>query len=203
MRYPKLRELKEAIKSLFSSPYTNRFPKEEHRPYERFRGRPYFHEEDCIGCGACFQVCPAGAIKMEDIVKDGHAKRKLTLNLDICIACGQCQANCLTEKGIILSQEFDLATTGKREDLRQVIEKDFVICECCGEPIVPFDQYTWVARRLGPLTFSNASLLLFYLRSIGLSLKEKFIHSKDKPINRALRIKILCPNCRRQAVIKS
>ncbi len=203
MRYPKLRELKEAIRSLFSGPYTSRFPHEPHKPYERFRGRPYFHEEDCIGCGACFQVCPAKAIDMEDKVKDSHARRKLTIHWDICIYCGQCQANCVTEKGIVLSQEFDLATTEKRGDLKQSIEKDLVICECCGEPILPYDQYAWVAKRLGPLTFSNASLLLFYLRNVGLAIKGKFIPSKEKPSNRSSRIEILCPSCRRQAVLKS
>ncbi len=204
MRRPKIRELIEAIKSLFSPAYTSDFPRKPHIPYERFRGRPYFHEEDCIGCTACAQVCPAMAIEVNDEIKGVLAKRKLTVHWDICIFCGQCQANCLTTKGIMLSQEFDLATTGKREDLKQTIEKEFVICECCAEPIVPCDQYVWVAKKLGPLSFTNASLLLFYLRSIGLALKEK-INPGSKPtaINRSMRIKTLCPRCRRQAVLKS
>jgi len=204
MRQPKIRELKEAIKSLFSPAYTSDFPRRPHIPYERFRGRPYFHEEDCTGCTACAQVCPAKAIEINDEIEGPLAKRKLTVHWDICIFCGQCQANCLTGKGIMLSQEFDLATTEKREDLKQTIEKEFVLCECCAEPIVPYDQYVWVAKKLGPLSFTNASLLLFYLRSIGLALKEK-IHPGSKPavINRSTRIKILCPRCRREAVIKS
>ena len=36
-----------------------------------------------------------------------------------------------------LSQEFDLATTGKRSELKQTIEKEFAVCDCCGENIVP------------------------------------------------------------------
>lgn len=204
MRYPKLRELKEAIKSLFSPAYTSDFPRKPHTPYERFRGRPYFHEEDCTGCAACAQVCPAKAIEVSDEIKGGIAKRKLTVHWDICIFCGQCEANCLTLKGIMLSREFDLATTEKREDLKQAIEKECVICESCGEPIVPYDQYMWVAKKIGPLAFTNASLLLFYLRSIGLSLKEKIITGhKTSVFNRSTRIKILCPRCRREAVIKS
>jgi len=62
MRYPKLRELKEAIRALIKGPYTSRFPFEPHQPYERFRGKPEFRQDDCVGCGACFQVCPAKAI---------------------------------------------------------------------------------------------------------------------------------------------
>jgi len=202
--YPKLRELKEALKSLFSPAYTSDFPRQAHTPNARFRGRPYFHEEDCIGCTACAQVCPAKAIEVDDVIKGAVVKRRLTVHWDTCVFCGQCQANCLTAKGIMLSREFDLATTEKREDLKQTIEKEFVVCECCLEPIVPYDQYVWVAKKLGQLSFTNASLLLFYLRSIGLALKER-IHPGSKPalINRSMRVKILCPRCRREAVLKS
>lgn len=203
MRYPKLRELKEAVKALIKGPYTSRFPYEPHKPYERFRGTPYFHEEDCVGCTACVQVCPAGAIDFEDRSEDNKTKRVLTVHWDMCIFCGQCEANCLTEKGIILSQEFDLATTEKRQDLKQSIEKEFIACECCAEPIVPYDQYVWVANRLGPLCFSNSSLLLFYLKALGAALEEKFSPKKGKELIRPDRIKILCPRCRREAVSKS
>jgi hydrogenase-4 component H len=199
MRYPKLRELKEAIKALLKGPYTSKFPYQPHQPYERFRGRPEYHEEDCIGCSACFQVCPAKAIEMLD-TKD---KRKLIVHWDLCVFCGQCQANCPTEKGIMLSREFDLATTGKREDLKQIIEKEFFKCACCGENIAPRDQILWVAKRLGPLTFTNASLMLFYLRSLKLAPEEKTLPKEEWEFLRSDRIKILCPRCRREAVIKS
>lgn len=204
MRYPKLREIKEALTALIKGPYTTRFPYEPHKPYERFRGRPYFHEEDCIGCTACAQVCPAGAIGFTDEIKAGRAKRVLTIRWDICIFCGQCQANCPSTKGIMLSQEFDLATTESRLELKQTIEKEFALCECCGEMILPVDQYAWVANKLGPLCFSNASLLVFYLRNLGLSLKEKVLPKKEcAEVTRASRIKVICPTCRREAVLRS
>lgn len=200
MKYPKLRELKEAIKALIKGPYTSKFPYEAHKPYERFRGRPKYHEEDCMGCGACFQVCPARAIEMED----RQDERLLTVHWDLCIFCGQCQANCPTRKGIMLSNEFDLSTSGKREDLKQEIKKRLVLCECCGELIGPADQIIWVAARLGPLTFSNASLMLFYLQNLNLAACEKNPPKKEETeFLRHERLKILCPRCRRQAVIKS
>ncbi|RKY33318.1 MAG: 4Fe-4S ferredoxin [Candidatus Omnitrophota bacterium] len=199
MKKPKLRELKEAIAALIKGPYTSKFPFQPHKPFERFRGRPEFHEEDCTGCGACFQVCPAKAIEM--VEQDG--KRVLTVHWDMCIFCGQCQANCLTAKGIMLSNEFDLATTGKREDLKQTIEKELIRCECCGEVIAPRDQILWVAKKLGPLCFSNPSLMLFYLRNLGLSPKEDFPPRKENEFKRADRIKILCPRCRRQVILES
>jgi len=199
MKYPKLRELREAIKALIKGPYTSRFPYEAHKPYERFRGKPEFHQDDCIGCGACFQVCPAGAIE----VRDSKGKRSLIVHWDICIACGQCQANCLTEKGIILSREFDLATTENREDLKQEIKKDLVLCVCCGEVIAPWDQLLWVAKKLGPLVFSNATLMLFYLQQLNLALKGESSLRDDDEFLRSDRVKILCPRCRRQVVLKS
>lgn len=199
MKYPKLRELREAIKALVKGPYTSKFPYKPHKPYEGFRGKPEFHEEDCVGCGACFQVCPARAIDMQD----EKEKRILTVNWDMCIFCGQCQANCVTGKGIILSQEFDLATTGKRQELKQTIEKQFAVCDCCGENIVPLDQILWVARKLGPLCFSNASVMLFYLRALNFASKEINLPKERADFLRSDRMKILCPRCRREAVLKS
>lgn len=198
-KYPKLRELKEAIRSLLSRAYTSNFPRQPHKPYERFRGKPEFHQEDCIGCTACAQVCPAKAIEIED----SKNKRRLTIHWDICISCGQCQANCPPEKGIILSQEFDLATTEDRRELQQSIEKEMVVCDCCGEPIVPYDQIIWVARRLGPLIFTNTSLMLFYLTHLDLAIKEAPLQKIEPGLLRSDRIGILCPRCRREAVLKS
>lgn len=203
MRYPKLRELKEAVKALIKGPYTNRFPFRKHVPFDRFRGRPYFDEKNCTGCTACVQVCPTGALEFKDQTYDGKVVRVLTVHWDVCIFCGQCQANCLTGKGIMLSREFDFATTGKRQELKQEIEKIMVTCECCGEAVAPYDQYVWVAERLGPLVFSNASLLLFYLRSLNLAAKTTITQKEKKEFLRADRVKVLCPACRREAVANS
>jgi hydrogenase-4 component H len=203
MKYPKLRELKEAIRALLKGPYTSRFPFQPHQPYERFRGRPYFHQEECIGCTACFQVCPSGAIEFKDELIHGRARRRLVVHWDICIFCGNCQANCPTAKGIILSQEFDFATTDGREALKQEIEKELLSCESCGELIVPLDQYAWVARRLGPLCFSNLSLVVFSGRQLDLAAKDKSSLKEEMDFLRSDRSKLLCPRCRRQAVLKS
>ncbi|MDD4954146.1 MAG: 4Fe-4S dicluster domain-containing protein [Candidatus Omnitrophica bacterium] len=203
MRYPKLRELKEAIRALLKGPYTTKFPFHPHKPFERFRGKPYYYEKDCIGCTACVNVCPSRALEFKDRIENGRGKRVLTYTVDVCIFCGQCQANCPTEKGIMLSQDFDLATTGKRELLKQEIEKDLLLCECCGDVVAPRDQIAWVAKKIGPLCFSNASLLLFYLENMGLAAKGNPVLKQDTEYLRADRLKILCPSCRRQAAIKS
>lgn len=199
MKYPKLRELREAVKALIKGPYTSSFPYKPHKPFERFRGKPQYHEDDCVGCGACFQVCPAGAIEMQDL----QGERVLTINWDVCIACGQCQANCITEKGIILSNDFDLSTTESRNELKQQISKKLLICSCCGEPIAPYEHLLWVAGKLGSLVFSNASLMLFYLENLNKLMEKKQDLKQEGEPHRADRIKVLCPRCRREAVIKS
>ncbi|MFW6189605.1 MAG: 4Fe-4S binding protein [Planctomycetota bacterium] len=190
MRAPKLRELKEAVRALISGPYTANFPAEPTPVSENFRGRPRFDEEECVGCGACANVCPPGALEMVDDAES--AVRSLTVHLDRCIFCGQCVANCLTERGIAQTQEYDLSTTDRAE-LREGTEKDLLLCEACGAVIGARDHIRWVAERLGPLAFANPTLLLSSMQDMGLSDEEP---QRRKELHRADKLRILCPRCR-------
>lgn len=190
------------MRALIKGPYTSKFPYKPHHPPEHFRGKPEYHKEDCIGCTACVQACPSGALNFEDKIENGKAMRFLAHRLDLCIFCGQCQANCPTEKGIVLSREFDLATTGKREELAQTIEKELVLCGFCQEIIAPYDQIIWVAHKLGPMAFSNTSLMLLYLEDKALA-EIKGLADKEISGLRSDRFRILCPKCRREAVLRS
>ena len=88
MYLPKLREIKEALTSFFTAPYTTKFPKEPFKISKHYRGFPRFDETECIGCGACVQVCPATAIELLDDKE--NLKRILRVNYTSCIQCGQC-----------------------------------------------------------------------------------------------------------------
>jgi formate hydrogenlyase subunit 6/NADH:ubiquinone oxidoreductase subunit I len=212
MKYPKLRELKEAITALIKGPCTTKFPYEPHVPKEGFRGKPQFFSENCMGCAACYQVCPPRAISCEDKIEEGKAVRALSIDINLCIMCGQCQMNCPTEKGIILMPEFDLATVKIRLD-KQEIEKELVLCEICKAVIAPYEQMLWAAKKLGTLIYSNTSLIVAYLKKLNLSPAKNdgvnhLINEKPSPIEerefiRSDRFKILCPECRREAVLKS
>ena len=49
----------------------------------------YKISDDCIGCGACADTCPVGAISE----KDG----KMVINADECLDCGACAGTCPIE----------------------------------------------------------------------------------------------------------
>ena len=97
MKYPKIRELVEAIKALVKGPYTSRFPKERHVPHPNFRGQPKFDPDKCVGCLACEEVCPVNAIAHEDVVDSDPPKRIMIHYTDTCIFCGQCEAYCIAD----------------------------------------------------------------------------------------------------------
>jgi NAD-dependent dihydropyrimidine dehydrogenase PreA subunit len=47
-------------------------------------------KEQCIGCGACINTCPVGALSFS---KEGRAE----VDTELCIKCGACQAICPVE----------------------------------------------------------------------------------------------------------
>ena len=79
MRLPKLRELKEAVTAVFSPRFTTRFPAVPCKVPEKYRGKPEFDLETCIGCGACVNVCPTpGCLTMEDDLEATPPVRRIS-----------------------------------------------------------------------------------------------------------------------------
>ena len=180
---------------MFSRPYTINFPKEPSVPYARFRGKPEYYKDDCVGCGACAEVCPSATIHITDDLK--NRTRKLTLRLDSCLFCGSCQANCITEKGIMLGNEYDLAVY-KREDAVVSVEKELLVCEHCEAVLGAKDHMRFLAKKLGILAYGNPTFILGNQPDAELGAK-----SAPEIIDaRAGMFKVLCPNCRRHAMLK-
>ncbi len=189
------RILKQALTSLFSKPYTTTFPATPFEPIPEFRGRPRYHEKDCIGCGACAEVCPSKCIDVVDDPSASPAVRRLIQHVDACIWCGQCERYCTTKEGIKLSTDWDCVGF-KPEDFEEKVEKELLLCEMCGGVIAPVDQIRWLVKRLGPLAYTNPTVMLVAARD--LVVVDPGVRSDSADVRRADRLTIQCPRCRRE-----
>ena len=199
MKKPKLRELREAIKSLFSPAYTTKFPYEPAPAPPAYRGKGKFHEDICIGCGACAEVCPADAIEVIDDPDSSPPMRTLIRHDDICIFCGQCQALCTTEGGIECTNEYELSTLD-RSTCAVSIQKELLVCNMCGEIISTKDHLRWLANRLGAKRYTNPTLIL-----VGEEKLELVGSEGPRPVlppDRSDIMQVLCPHCRRHVILR-
>jgi len=194
MRYPKLRELVEAVKALIVGPYTSGYPATPHQAMPGYRGRPTPNDDYCIGCDACARVCPADAIQITD---EGDTRTILRL-YDRCNFCGQCEYWCTTKKGVRLTTEYELATTDRRQS--QCEQKfELVRCEECGEKIATRKHCEWTYRTLGPLAYGNPTLM---------NIQQAAQQGGGIPpaplgdtAQRGNTCRILCPTCRHRATL--
>ena len=200
MRKPKLRELKEAITAAFSKPYTSKFPAEPHTPPEGFRGRPEFQDDGCIGCAACAEVCPTVSITVTDSPRGDPPARQLSLRLDKCIFCGQCELNCTTGEGIKLTRTYDM-TTLDRSSLREEIDHELVVCEICGAVVGTKKHLRWVAEKLGAKAYANPTLIVAADGSMKLAPRDAG-RVEDPALARSDMMRVMCPSCRRTTVIR-
>lgn len=199
MRLPKIREIIEAVKALIVGPYTSKFPTQPHVPHPNFRGQPKFNADKCVGCTGCAQVCPVEAIAAEDITNTNTPIRKMIHYTDTCIFCGQCEANCLADKqGIKLSNDWELAFFDRKTS-QEEIEKKLQLCEVCNDVIACCDHLQWIAEKLGELSYSNPTLFLSRLKTLGIT--DENIVSALKDYGRSDRTKILCARCRRETTL--
>jgi formate hydrogenlyase subunit 6/NADH:ubiquinone oxidoreductase subunit I len=207
LRWPKIRELKEAVVAVFSPRFTTRFPAKPCQVPEKYRGKPEFDEKECIGCGACINVCPTQALTVVDDTNANPPVRRITQRYDCCIFCGNCHENCTTEKGIRLTNQWDLATLD-RESTKQIHEHELQLCEKCGAVIGAKKHLVWLYERLGPLAYTNPSLVVAKSADLKhpaleeLSRQAKQASPKDADIQPGDFMKILCPSCKYELNIR-
>jgi formate hydrogenlyase subunit 6/NADH:ubiquinone oxidoreductase subunit I len=194
VRLPKLRELKEAVTAVVSPRFTTRFPAEPCVVPQRYRGKPEFDDEACVGCGACVNVCPSQALTLIDDLEADPPTRKITLRYDTCIFCANCQDGCTTEKGIKLSDQWDLAGLD-REAMKEVHEYELQLCEKCGALIGTRKHLIWLYEKLGPLAYTNPSLLLAKSEDL-LKLRSEAQPSQQDETQTSDFMRILCPKCK-------
>ncbi|MBN1788230.1 MAG: 4Fe-4S dicluster domain-containing protein [Sedimentisphaerales bacterium] len=208
MRWPKLRELKEAVVAVISPRFTTRFPAKPCQVPERYRGKPEFDEKECIGCGACVNVCPTQSLMMIDDLEANPPVRKIIQRYDSCIFCGNCQENCTTQKGIKLSDKWDLATLD-RETTKEIHEHELQICEKCGAIVGVKKHLAWIYERLGPLAYTNPSLVIAQSENLTSQKKISELTQQAKQTQETKAeavagdfMKILCPSCKYELNIR-
>jgi len=195
-----LRELKEAVTAVLSPRFTTRFPAEPCVVPERYRGKPEFDSDTCVGCGACVNVCPTNALTLVDDPGGDHPMRRITLQYDTCIFCGNCSDNCTTQTGIRLSNQWDLAGFD-RQSMTETHEHELQRCERCGTSIGTKRHLAWLCERLGPLAYANPSLLL--ARSEELSSEPPDTASlQAADVRTSDFTRILCPKCKYELNIR-
>jgi formate hydrogenlyase subunit 6/NADH:ubiquinone oxidoreductase subunit I len=200
MKYPKIREVKEALVSLFIPAYTSKFPRVPHVPFENFRGKPVVDDKNCVGCETCANVCPPQAITFID----DRQKAIRTIRRDYCkcIFCGQCQEHCITGKGVKLSDKiYDLAVFNRNENV-EYQEKELLICKNCNAVITTKEHLWHMHRKLGQKAFSSMLNLNLLNQKLKLAEEQDIDLEIKDAIKRKDMFNIICPNCLRQILIK-
>jgi hydrogenase-4 component H len=201
MKYPKIREVKEALISLFTPAYTTKFPSKPHVPFENFRGKPVVDDAHCVGCETCANVCPSKAI----LFRDDKEKqvRIMTRNYGLCIFCGQCEEHCITGKGVKLSDKiYDLAIFDKT-GLVEYQEKDLLICKSCGAIITTKEHIHFIYDKLGPSAYASILNLNMLNERLHLADPGDVTTEIKDGLKRKDMFDIICPDCLRKVLVKS
>src|SRR5512136_461905 len=120
-------KVKEALICLRAGKVTLPYPMQPDTPPPRFRGRPIFDAEKCVGCAGCANNCPAREILVLDPCQEVRIIKYIGRR---CTYCGRCADVC-PEKAITMSREYQNATD-RISDIRQDLEIWMGTCQRCG-----------------------------------------------------------------------
>ncbi|MFQ5977167.1 MAG: hydrogenase iron-sulfur subunit [Candidatus Heimdallarchaeota archaeon] len=105
-------------------------------------GWPKRDAEKCIGCYACYSICPEHVITVEDVE---NKRRYGTLHAS-CVMCKECQSAC-PQEAIEVIPGFELLSYLKQEPLWD-LETELLQCSLCEEPFNPASFGTELKNRL-------------------------------------------------------
>jgi NAD(P)H-quinone oxidoreductase subunit I len=105
--------LRDALRSLFRRPATERYPFEKNPAPAALRGKLTWDPEKCSGCSLCVKDCPSNAIELITIDK-ANKRFVMRYHADRCTFCAQCVQNCRFACMQMSSEQWELASTGKQ-----------------------------------------------------------------------------------------
>jgi len=199
MRYPKLREIGEAVISLVTPAYTTSFPSKEHIPADKFRGKPVVNEKKCVGCMSCANVCPPHAITVSDDPSKGI--RTIVRDYGKCLFCGQCEAYCITGEGVVLSNKIYEMAVFDRSNVVEEQTRELVMCSHCGSVITTKDHIQFLFNKLGTKGYSSTLSLNIMNQSLIPSPESVEVGIQDD-LKRKDMFNTICPNCQRNVQVK-
>lgn len=199
MRYPKLRELREAVVSLLTPAYTTSFPGKAHVPEEKFRGKPEVNEKGCVGCITCANVCPPRAITVTDDATTGI--RTIIRDYGKCIFCGQCEAYCITGEGVKLSNLlYDIAVFDRGRSVEEQT-RELLLCSHCNCVITSKEHVQFLFKKLGPRGYSSTLALNLFNQTLIPDPDSVEVPVQDE-LKRKDMFNTICPNCQRSVQVK-
>jgi hydrogenase-4 component H len=138
---------------------------------------------------------------MEDDVDANPPVRRITLNYYTCIFCGNCEQNCTTNESIKLSQQWDLATLDRHSE-SETHEFELQLCEKCGEVVSTKKHLVWLYDKLGPLAYTNPSLLLAKGRELAEIDDSAAVTREGGEAEPKDYMRVLCPKCKCEVNIR-
>jgi Ni,Fe-hydrogenase III small subunit/Fe-S-cluster-containing hydrogenase component 2 len=109
---------------------------------EGFRAEPVVSSTKCIGCAACANSCPAGAIEIDDMGAD----RVVKFTHKDCICCATCEEVC-PSKAVELTCK-DKPWFENKETAISEATVELKKCLLCGLPFASSRQINWAMERI-------------------------------------------------------
>jgi len=101
--------------------------------------RTRFDKIRCVGCGACTEICPTGAL----VSADEAGFRTFTYAHYRCLACGGCLDVC-PEKAAGLRHQLSLTNLFRVFTRERLIRVELATCQRCAAPCAPLPLQTKV-----------------------------------------------------------
>ncbi|MCK7535766.1 MAG: hypothetical protein MZV63_34635 [Marinilabiliales bacterium] len=195
MRYPKLRELKEAVISLVTPAYTSKFPAEDACPVRRISGEsPLLTMQTASGCETCANVCPPQAITFtDDKEKRNQDNQKRLRQMHLLRTVPGALHHRQRRQTIRYHLRHGSHSTGKT--IVEYQEKELLICESCGAVITTVEHLHYMHRKLGPKAFASILNLSMLNRKLKLAEGQDLSAEIRRPFQRKDMFNIICPNC--------